>query len=309
MPTMITFDVDTGGDGRLDAPLPQLHGLACRVFEGPDNPAAHHAQRKLFAVGPLTFPPGQRVEWRTSWLSDDVVPPVLGRVVDARLGAAAVRLTPAAVRHRSFGALRRIAATRASVAFISPTSFSRSGVDWLLPDPHLLLGGLARRWNALASDEHHLDLDVISELARATVISSLELCTIRTERYRGAVVRRWSPFAGTVNHRAAASPGGRPGRSGFVGTVTFRLNDSRWRELFGALFSFAGFAGVGRATTHGCGAVVTELAASDAAPASLRLTVPAAARPGAPGGRPSAPPVAQPTVPVPEPEPMEVPAV
>jgi hypothetical protein len=263
MPTAIQFDVKAECDPPVAGTLLQLHGLACCVFEGADSPVDHDAPLKLFAVGPLALRPGGTVEWTTAWLSDDTTPPVLGRPIRAHLGGTPVTLTPSAVRHRSFGALAQETATQAELVFLSPTVFSRSGTDALLPDPHLVFGSLARRWEVLAPPELRPPAELARELGHSTAVTSVDICTVRTDRCGGVWVRDWSPFDGT--YRTTHVKGSQPrattkARTGFVGTVTYELREPMLANWFGALLSFATFAGIGRATTHGCGTVLARLA-------------------------------------------------
>lgn len=285
MPTTVEFTV-TAEDGRpLSASLLQLHGLACRVFEGPDSPVDHDASDKLFAVGPLAYRPNGKIEWHTSWLCDDKTPPVLGRPISAHLGQHSITLQPAAVRHRSFLALARSTATHAEITFLSPTSFHRSGIDALLPDPHLFFGSLARRWEVLAPPQLQPPTGLGRDLGRSVAVTSIDICSVRTDQFGGVTVREWSPFTGTYRSITAApsrdnrSP---KARTGFVGTVTFELKNRELEPWFGALVAFAPYCGVGRATTHGCGAVRSRLHDGRGARHTMSLRVPRQARP--PGG-------------------------
>ncbi|MCX7621533.1 MAG: hypothetical protein N2037_11905, partial [Acidimicrobiales bacterium] len=150
------------------------------MFEGPTNEFfPHHGQLKPFAVSPLLHRGGDRVEWWTTWMPDDLVPPILGAPVEAELGDLPIRLEPAGVLHRSFRSLREHEpVTRAEVVFLSPTRFSRNGVSWVLPDPFLLFGNLERRWRSLAPPELVPPPKVGTELARLTHVAAADITTV-----------------------------------------------------------------------------------------------------------------------------------
>ncbi|GIU84522.1 MAG: hypothetical protein KatS3mg008_1297 [Acidimicrobiales bacterium] len=286
MPTTIQFAIHTEGSetparelGTCD--LRQLHGLACALFEGPDAIVPHDAQSKPFSVGPIATRPGGALEWKTSWLSDEFVPPILGRTVPARLGATPCTLRPLTVHHQSFGALVEQRATAAEIAFVSPTYFSRSGDDFLLPDPHLIFGSLERRWRDTAPAEFDPPEQIGKTIAAAVRVSAVDICTVRTQTFAGLAVDSWEPLRARLRQRRTDSNA--PAKTGFVGTISLELTDRGLADWFGALLAFANFSGVGRSTTHGCGAVICQLHQRGAdRTRTMSLAVPASARPWPP---------------------------
>lgn len=276
MPTSITFEVEGDAGREVRAQPRWLHGLACQLFEGPGSPTDHHAPTKPFSVGPLVRRPGGTIEWWVNWLDDDTVPPVVGSQVHGHLGPVPVTLTPVAVRHRSYGALSRRRATQATIVFLAPTAFSRSGVDWLLPDPHLIFRGLEHRWNHHAPAEFRLADGAGVAVARSTLVSSHDICTVTVDQVAGVDVRTWNPFDGTIR---PGTGNGDLNRSGFVGCMSIRLTAPELSGAFAALLGVAEFSGIGRSTTQGFGAVALQLADAGRPLPAVRLAVPGRVRP------------------------------
>ncbi|MCK9874104.1 CRISPR system precrRNA processing endoribonuclease RAMP protein Cas6 [Nocardiopsis dassonvillei] len=168
-----------------------------------------------------------------SWL-DEATEPDIGARLDGpfRLGAHPVRLSLAGRRAVSYThLLHQPPALKAAVEFVSPTYVSRSGRQLPLPDPELLLAGLARRWAAF---------------------SPLPLPGGEVEEVLGSVLLMRHDTAtctiGNGPHR----------RTGFTGRAVFGLptrSTAAQRRVFAALWAFAVFAGVGAQTTQGLGQV------------------------------------------------------
>ncbi len=114
---------------------------------------------------------------------------------------------------------------RVSVNFVSPVSFKRGDVHYPLPDPVLIFGSLARRWNAFAPFHIPEDMD-FSNIGFSHI-------NIRTEPYS---LRK----GGTVN--------------GFTGNAVFVFKTGE-ETVFccRALLEFAFYSGIGVKTTQGMG--------------------------------------------------------
>ncbi|MGH8899554.1 MAG: hypothetical protein ACRDZ4_21640 [Egibacteraceae bacterium] len=134
MPVACTLTFRTGAT----APEPtheDLHRLACRLVEPPGNPA-HQDQRKPFTLWPLqvALERGGECRLRLNWLPpDDGLRLALGR----RLWLGTGEVVPVDVDRQgtSYETLRDLPPLwQADLRFLSPTYFSRSGRDYLLPD-------------------------------------------------------------------------------------------------------------------------------------------------------------------------------
>jgi CRISPR-associated endoribonuclease Cas6 len=265
VPSTIELTV-TSNNPSVSATFTELHGLACRLFEGPDSPVQHHAQHKRFSIGPLIYRPDGAFSWHAAWLCDDIPPSHLqpgSPPITAHLGGHAIVVEPVAVQHQPFDSLAARRGRHAELVFISPTSFSRSGHDSLLPDPHLIFGGLARRWALFAPPELRPPDGIGSDLGYHVMVTSLDIVSLPTSRFAGLSAHESPSLHGTYRIETNRQPPGRPvpaqPRSGFVGTVTLELLEPQLESWFAPLAEFANFAGVGRATTHGCGAVRARL--------------------------------------------------
>jgi CRISPR-associated endoribonuclease Cas6 len=225
-----------------------LHRLACRLLEASEDPT-HQDQVKPFAVWPLraagTLP--DRTELRLNWLHPEQDPlPRLraGLRRPLRLGGAHARPLTLRTQGTSYLELRRRDPIwQCDLRFLSPTYFARSGRDYLLPDPELIVRRLAARWNQHAGLDGPLGVrdDQARELARRVILKAHELHTVRV--------------------------GGQDGRerTGFLGQIRLALRTAERRDpealvsaqLLATLTGFAPFCGLGAQTTHGLGAVAT----------------------------------------------------
>ncbi len=243
MPTAFVIDLEPVV--HVDGPVSHddIHRLACYLLEDPGR-KAHEQQVKSFAAWPfVAMSNGQRVayRWRLNSLSDEPsmaarvrsrldLNPQVGRDRPARvLGVAEDRVLPAEL-------CQTTGCSSVKVAFLSPLRFSRNGRSYPLPDPVLIHQRLVARWNECMDER--LGLIIPEEVSRA-LSAAVEIGTfdLRAERAasRHAVI-------------------------GCVGTAEFHLTD-RSRELravFGALWRFAEFSGLGKETAHGYGAVAVE---------------------------------------------------
>ncbi|WP_334144288.1 CRISPR system precrRNA processing endoribonuclease RAMP protein Cas6 [Rhabdothermincola sp.] len=297
MPTTVVLHVETGERLAAHPPFRQLHGLACQLLERQLEPAAHRATVKPFAISPLACRWDGTRAWQITWLPDEEVPPILERVVHGRLGDIPIVLVPEAMVHRSFRELHEAErGTAFDLQFRSPTWFSRSGIELVLPDPAVMLAGLARRWDELAPSP--VPAEVLGALARVVQVAAVDIQTIRTNSVReihlddgiAPLVRLELDERGP---RTAAD------RAGFVGAARLVLAAPASRgldeslraaceEWFGTLMWFAGFAGVGKAVTHGFG--WCEVTAADSGAFRRRVRV------ALPGERPRRPRVDRPSL-------------
>jgi CRISPR-associated endoribonuclease Cas6 len=226
MPTRWTLTLPA--DARLGvlATPDRLHGLACRAFESED--VDHTGGDKPFAVRPLRRQDAPVPGWALvlSWQRHGT-PPVPAQV---RLGPVTVPVVATTTETATFAAIAGgDPAERVTLAVRSSATFSRNGSDYPLPDPAVMYMSLARRFTAAGWPVG----DEVRDLARA----------VRLYRH-------------DIHTEPVSWHGQRT--AGFVGSVTVGLSghapDGAAR-LFGALSRFAEYAGVGRGTTHGFGAV------------------------------------------------------
>lgn len=117
-----------------------------------------------------------------------------------------------------------------NLAFITPTVFSQgSRGDMPLPLPEYVFGGLARRWNAIPNVPKIVPDNFITSISEYISVS----------RFKGKTV--------------CVDIGDKLIKTGFIGTVTYRINDSAtafWCQL---LARAALFTGLGGKTSRGMG--------------------------------------------------------
>ncbi|HEX9352541.1 MAG TPA: CRISPR system precrRNA processing endoribonuclease RAMP protein Cas6 [Streptosporangiaceae bacterium] len=84
-----------------------------------------------------------------------------------------------------------------TLAFRSPTYFSRNGTDDLSPDPRLILGSYRRRWNGCLGSGHALVIgeDAWRDTHRWVRLTGYEL---RTQAMDGGRGRDRTGFTGTA---------------------------------------------------------------------------------------------------------------
>jgi len=271
-------------DGALPswAVFPKLHGLACTVLEPgiqapePDglgrHDGGHYAQAKPFAVWPLlrdtTTAELNRLEWRLNWLRDPPEPAGASPASPWRPGPERLRLGATTMRRLGVRELtqpyahlaRKPPRQRYDFTFLSPTYFARSERDYLLPDPELLFGRLAQRWNQHVGDQRlRLDDELIGRLRAKAILIAHDIATVRTGEHLATVLLRRTPLVVDYELTRERVPHDPAERAGFVGVATFGLHrpDSAVVQAFAALCAFAEYAGIGAQTTHGLGAVTT----------------------------------------------------
>ena len=218
-----------------------LHRLACYLIED-EGEEAHSRQDKPFTVWPLL-----------SGRDDDEVVVVIHSLVDEMFDSRVhTRLEGSGSKRPNLGvdlgfvdydltvtsvtwdALADSPAVEGvDIETLSPFSYSRNGGHVVLPDPILVHRQLAVRWNDFVpwSDEVIDDADSRA-LNALVVLDHVDIESVRLNEY---------------HHRLAAV--------GSFGYVLDRGAGAGERELFGRLWSFARFAGLGAMTAHGMGAV------------------------------------------------------
>jgi CRISPR-associated endoribonuclease Cas6 len=240
MPIRVTLRLRPSRPWRPDTR--QVHGLACELFE--QSRQAHHQQDKRFAVWPVQPDPDDPhvgLLFRCTWLRD--APPPFELATGSRLRLGGVWCTvDAADEHKvSYAELAAsVPVNAATLAFWSPTYFSRNGADVFTPEPRLLVGSWRRRWNHAqpAGSALLIDDDLWQRLHRVLRLKAFDLRTVEMD-----------------------SGHGHP-QTGFVGQATLGLMAGCSRELasvFSTLARFASFAGTGAQTTHGFGATTCDL--------------------------------------------------
>lgn len=237
MPTAIQVCLRSPADAHEPSFL-DLHQLASWLLE-PAGSGAHHDQRKPYSIWPLLPADAEDLAmWRLNVLDDesDRVDHLLRqlsrrpRLVDRPVEVVDVRVTTT-----PFADLAEARPVRtADLLFLSPTYFSRSGRDYLLPDPVLILRTLAARWNGYAPERAQIDEPARELLLRQAVLVAHELRTVRVDLRGG-------------------------GRTGFVGQVRLGLPRRAAQPVstatLGTLCRFVPFCGIGAMTTHGLGCV------------------------------------------------------
>ena len=180
---------------------------------------------------------------RISWLPDGPLPPHFteaGRIV--RVGSMHARtLAPQPTRVTFAELSRSEPCTSSRLRFLTPTYFSRHDRTFPLPDPRLVFAGLIDRWNAFAAGV------LVDEELRKTFLNYLEVTDFDIAHGRLLVDRqpnkpeKW--------------------QQGFTGVVEFSLargHTAPMPSILAAMSAFAGFSGVGAATTQGFGACLPE---------------------------------------------------
>ena len=252
MPTayIVTFKAITTGRpaARLAPTLQDVHGLTCRLLEPPGNPD-HHNDRKPYAVQlpRASDTTAGEIELCLADLTPTGrIPPQLAAAIGQRYRLGSLPLEALAVRRLttvSYPELRKLGPLwSCEYRFLTPTYFARSGRDYPLPDPQLIIRSLIESWNAHADDDLRIDDGLARELGSRVILTSH---TIRT--------------------RAIPSGNGRP-RIGFVGTARLGLRAADRQDpdgiasarLLATLSAHAPYSGVGAQTTHGLGAVSTQ---------------------------------------------------
>jgi CRISPR-associated endoribonuclease Cas6 len=183
-----------------------------------------------------------RASLRIGWLMDTARPRLdqcIGEHI--RFGPQFFHITDADEDVVPYAALRHLPpARRALLTFHSPTYFARAGRWYPMPDPTLLYNGLSRRWNTYAPT----DLNV-TDTERDLLLGTVSIAFVDIQ----SGTRELAPDKGT--------------RVTFTGQIEYVLTGTHWADaapLFTTTTVYAGLAGVGAQTTHGLGAVETELA-------------------------------------------------
>jgi hypothetical protein len=226
-----------------------LHSLAVYLLEPPRGEAllgcdvAHQAQSKPYSVRPIEATDQSNVHVLTLHHFADVDGAALRVRVHEQLSRTPMLgRTPLEVIDVGSETLPWVSflapvsgPSRWIVSLLTPTLLKRKrdAEPALMPTPGLLLSGLMRRWNDWAGDEFPLSADLASE-----TISDTDLKPVLLE---------WLP----------ASPGDET--LAIRGQVMLALRS--WspdrQAVLNAMMRFADIAGVGKETTHGCGAVST----------------------------------------------------
>lgn len=243
-----------------------LHGLFFEVLRGHDAAFAEHLHREVdkpFSLsGVLTEHPKRegrlhigadgRVEFRLGLLTDDIIEHTLAAFGALAMSATPVRFGNASahvkgiafqpgaqplVRATTYPALVQKASPegRATLQFLSPTSFRTGDVQDVLPRPERVFGSLFEAWQAFAP----VPLDpALAEVFPLIRLSAYELRTELIHFARYKVI-------------------------GFKGRVAYtypRHLNAPTRQALNALADFAFFAGVGYKTTMGMGQVLSDAA-------------------------------------------------
>ncbi|MFF4020648.1 CRISPR system precrRNA processing endoribonuclease RAMP protein Cas6 [Streptomyces sp. NPDC001843] len=233
MPTLWHLTLRAARPARREVTPAQLHGLACTLLEEPRHD--HSAANKPWSVSPLfAAPEPQTAVLRIGWLDDTRhLGETLTEGRELRLGSQHFTIAEAAAEHAPYEALLATGpATHAELHAVTPTYFSRNGTQYPLPDPHLIYGSLARRWNAYAPPHLNIPDTALREMRNHLALSAHDIAT--------------QPVQLTT-----IAP-----RIGYTGHSTFTLTGTpppATTATFTALSLYAHTAGIGAQTTHGCG--------------------------------------------------------
>jgi len=266
---LASFVISLRIDGDLTLPglgAEALHGLFFEVLRGHDAAFAEHLHREVdkpFSLsgvltehlkrdGRLHIGADGRVEFRLGLLTDDIIEHTLAAFgalamsgTPVRFGTASAHVegiafqpgTHPLVRATTYPALVQKASpdARATLQFVSPTSFRAGDVQDVLPRPERVFGSLFEAWQTFAP----VPLDpALAEVFPLIRLSAYELRTELIHFARYKVI-------------------------GFKGRVTYtypRDLNAPTRQALNALADFAFFAGVGYKTTMGMGQVLSEAA-------------------------------------------------
>lgn len=247
MPTRFTLVLDRGSVAGGNVLATHVHAAVCEALERAQR-LDHRAQTKPFSVGMLHSPPGRPAEVHLDigWLDDDRdAETQLRRIGGVTLGAHQFRVRRLSSRRCPYDLLWVQEPSDAWLyRFDSPTYFDlRHGRRGLLPDPFLLIRGLAASWNNF----------------RPAALPSVEPPTVQALQ-DGLIIADLSLGTDDLPVRNRASGEGKvETRRGFIGDVLLRLPTptpatAQWLSVLSRL---ARYAGIGAATTHGFGSVTT----------------------------------------------------
>lgn len=220
-----------------------VHASVVAVLD--EEAVEHRAATKPFSVWPVlgdVDEPGL-ARFRINWLASGPAPAALTGIGRRwRLGGLRAVVVDVRVERYDFEVLRRApSAQSVRVDFHSPTMFSRNGTAGLFPEAALVVGSVARRWQAFAEPDGRFD-HAATACQAALQTTDYELSTVPALFDRVAEGNGWRDRNVT----------------GFLGWADCRLprtagEDLRW--ALGVVAAYAPLCGIGHLTTHGFGAV------------------------------------------------------
>lgn len=179
---------------------------------------------------------------RISFLKDGLAEAILPRLAAGSLNAASMPLRPVKIlspgEHplcgkSSAAELKNREAPAVRLRFLTPTGFSRSGLQIALPLPELVFQSLLNKWNSLVSPGEWEGME------KAFPSIRMEKFDIRSSP---VVLKKNSVFRGCLGYCE----------------YTFHHLDGEIRRAVSALAGFSFYAGVGYKTTQGMGQVLPE---------------------------------------------------
>lgn len=244
MPTAV--EIDVLAPAFVEIPEQRVHAIACALTEGPG--VDHTAQDKPWTVWPFREVETQQVpsgsvslRLRINWLTDDAPPAALAYAMPDRLQIGKYECQIVG-RNYGIAPYPRLAtgpgSRRALLDFLRPCVFSRRGRGYPFPDPLLVIGSLARRWNMFSPAELSIPEPLVHALAGALTVEGFD------------------------GHTEPVGQAGDSRRVGFVGQVALGLGGPQAAVLeapFATLLRASPFLGVGSGTTRGLGALEAQL--------------------------------------------------
>lgn len=198
-----------------------------------DAPEAHDAQLTPFTLATFDH---QALQLRISLFSPQLcrtLAPILSTLSGQTLRLGRVTYTISQAHQQSATTyaklLEALPSADAPLRFVTPTFFRKSGGNYPLPEPALVFGSLAQRWQAFAPEP--VPDNVQHTLSSRVTLKYLNLSSVTSQAHAKTV--------------------------GFVGRVTFHLPKASppERRWLSALTHYSVYAGVGAKTTLGYGQV------------------------------------------------------
>lgn len=243
MPSTIAFSLDTRGcaDRLPNNANRALHANFFKWLERGNTALAqkvHSAEgMKAYTLSSLTMNSEGEASFRITLL-DDTLLPTLEKGITPEVNITGQVLAfskPHVVQTCSYLQIAQQAGSAAAIClkFLTPTSFSRKGMHYPLPDPVLVFASYRSRWNAFAPEPLQIADHWLDWLTESVAISDMQLNTQRVEY--GDLYQQVG-MVGEVRY-----------------VVTGKSSQADGRAQMCALADYAWFCGTGHKTTQGMG--------------------------------------------------------
>ena len=243
MPSTIAFSIDVRGyANRLPSNTNRaLHANFFQWLQRGDEYLAKKAHdtegMKAFTLSSLSVISEHDAAFRITLLDDSLLAPLeKGITPEVNITGSLLAFSkPYVVQSSSYLQLAQQASSASAVClqFQSPTSFSRQGMHYPLPDPVLVFTSYRSRWNAFAPEPLHIADHWLDWLTESIAISDVRLSTQR------------------VAYGDLYQQVGMVGEVRFV--VTGKSSQADGRAQLCTLADYAWFCGTGHKTTQGMG--------------------------------------------------------